>query len=169
MLNRYALLDKTGKTRLTCLATSGVHAGRRFRRMRGGKPVPEGWLIVWRGKAEAGHETAPRPTTVSPKGVEVLMAEARQLIHDQGETIARLKAQLNELVNYHVAESSRDATKMYNLWERLGDAERQANQLQARLDDVRAIARVIELAKASTVEEWDHGTLLRDVLERGVE
>ena len=130
MLNRYALLDKTGKTRLTCLATSGVHAGRRFRRMRGGKPVPEGWLIVWRGKAEAGHETAPRPTTVSPRGVEDLMAEARQLIHDQGETIARLKAQL---------------------------------------EDARAIARVIELAKASTVEEWDHGTLLRDVLERGVE
>lgn len=56
-----------------------------------GKPVPEGWLIVWRGKAEAGHETAPRPTTVSPKGVEDLMAEARQLIHDQGECIARLK------------------------------------------------------------------------------
>lgn len=95
--------------------------------MRGGKPVPEGWLIVWRGKAEAGHETAPRPTTVSPKGVEDLMAEARQLIHDQGECIARLKAQL---------------------------------------EDARAIARVIELAKASTVEEWDHGTLLRDVLER---
>ena len=158
MLNRYALLDKTGKTRLTCLATSGVHAGRMFRRMRGGKPVPEGWLIVWRGKAEAGHETAPRPTTVSPKGVEDLMGEARQLIHDQGECIARLKA-----------DAAGYAAAMSTLRERLDDARRQVNQLEARLDDARAIARVIELAKASTVEEWDHSTLLRDVLERGVE
>jgi hypothetical protein len=158
MLNRYALLDKAGKTRLTCLATSGVHAGRRFRRMRGGKPVPEGWLIVWRGKAEAGHETAPRAAALSAKGVESLMTEARQLIHDQGEEILRLKGEA-AVTEAHLAWVS----------ERLDDARAQVKQLEACLEDARAIARVIELAKASPVEEWDHSTLLRDVLERGVE
>ena len=160
MLNSYALKDKAGKTRLTCLAISIPHAGRKFIRMRGGRAMPDGWVIVWRGHVEAG----PTPT-IAPSGVEALMAEARQLIHDQGETIARLTAERNALL----ADAAGHAAAMSTLRERLEDARRQVKQLEARLEAARAIARVIELAKASTVEEWDHGTLLRDVLERGVE
>ena len=63
MMKRYALIDKTGKTRLTCLATSGPHALRRFVRMRGGKDLPQGWIVVWRGQAKAQPaETVTAPT-----------------------------------------------------------------------------------------------------------
>lgn len=125
--------------------------------MRGGKPVPEGWSIVSRGKVEAVRAAEP-PFRVSAKGFESLMAEARQLIHDQGEEILRLKGEA-AVTEAHLAWVS----------ERLDDARAQVKQLEARLEDARAIARVIELAKASPVEEWDHGTLLMDVLGRGVE
>lgn len=47
-MTRYALLDKSGKTRLTAEADDTRTARMRFKIARDGKPLPEGWTIVKR-------------------------------------------------------------------------------------------------------------------------
>lgn len=192
-MNRYALLDRTGKTRLTCLATSGPHSLRRFVRMRGGKDLPQGWIVVWRGQAKAQPaETVTAPTMGELRArIKGLDAQAEKLLMEAREALAEAKRKQDHTDALLVKtlderdEARHDAARLQERAEAAecdaracarerDEALREArahastvDNLQARLADVAAILRCIELAKASPVEEWDHVTLLADVVRRG--
>lgn len=73
--HRYALVDKTGKTRATCLGNGPKDrkgAAAAFKYLRGGRPIPKGWKVVDRGpveppKAVPTPAPAPRPFKVGDR------------------------------------------------------------------------------------------------------
>lgn len=63
---RYALVDKTGKTRMTCLGEGRRDhrgAAKAFVLQRKGRPIPEGWRVVIRGPVttKPTTQTSARP------------------------------------------------------------------------------------------------------------
>lgn len=75
------------------------------------------------------------------------------------EEVARLKAQVKDRVQVY-------ARKVQEAKEATATATVRAETAEAKLSDLTAIVRCMELAKASTVEEWDFLTLTQDVLGR---
>lgn len=154
--HRYALLDKRGKNRGTCEATSPREA---IFGIRGpGKPLPEGWTIVDRGEVAEGTMRNLQLGGLLIQKAEVrteLLEEARDVIRGQAETISTLTQERNEA-----------RTKLEQAEYREGLANECLKDATGKLSDLLAIVRVAELAHESTDPEWTLPGLMREVASR---